>query len=409
MRIASSLLFARRAGVLICLGIPLLGGALSAQGAAPATGQATWARALDQLRSGDTAAALPQLERLVSANPGNRIYRFELARALSRLNRNARARYHLDQVRGASLSPRERDLVERLDATLAGRRSWSGYFSFRLRPETNGSRQTQDPVVVIGGRPFSISDTAVGKSTVSTVIRTGFRYAPAGATRIGAQVAMDAYVKHNDDRSLRDYQLAARPGVSIALNPRGRVTGGLLLGTRRAGNRPYSETFGLYFNHTRKLGAAGRVHLGGELSRTFRRDDTADIDRHLLFASYTRAIGGTTRVTLSGFAETNDSAQQEVAGLRSGIAFSGLHAFEGGLVAGVTLRGETADRRGVSRVFGRRRSDRTLAAELSLLHRNIRVGAFAPEIRVGIERNRSNIPLADYTNRTLSLGFRLSF
>ena len=78
-------------------------------------------------------------------------------------------------------------------------------------------------------------------------------------------------------------------------------------------------------------------------------------------------------------------------------------------MAGLSLRGELDDREGRNVTFGVARSDRTLSLDLRIYHRDFTIGTFAPELIMGVERNRSNIPLADYTNRYLSVGLTRQF
>ena len=75
----------------------------------------------------------------------------------------------------------------------------------------------------------------------------------------------------------------------------------------------------------------------------------------------------------------------------------------------MSLRLEDDERTGVNPVFGVARKDKKTVLDLRIYHRDFRVGQFAPQIQFGIERNRSNIPLADYTNRYFSLGLTRKF
>ncbi|WP_172975954.1 surface lipoprotein assembly modifier [Sulfitobacter sp. THAF37] len=369
----------------------------------------TWLTAVGFVQAGEPGRALPLIERLVSARPRNKKYRFELALALFRLGRDGRAKFHLEQLRGADLTPQERQVINRMIGAIDARRVWSGYFGLNIRPESNGTKQTEDRVLVIGGLPLTLDETAIGKATVSTIVTTGLTFAPEIGEGMKARLSLDAYLKHNSEVALRDYILTGRTGLSYTTPQQRYWDGGLLLGTRRAADRPYSETVGLYLNHARRVGNAGTLRLGGEVSRTFRRRGLADIDRMFLSVGYTHAVGGNAQLSFTGFVERNDSAQLTTDGLRRGLNLSGLYAFDGGLMTSLTLRGEMDDRTGVSRLFGAARSDRKLAADLRVYHRDFRIGSFAPEIQFGIERNRSNIPLADYTNRYLSIGLTRKF
>jgi hypothetical protein len=70
---------------------------------------------------------------------------------------------------------------------------------------------------------------------------------------------------------------------------------------------------------------------------------------------------------------------------------------------------QTDDRRGVEPVFGVTRKDRKTSLDLTIYHRDFRVGIFAPTLVIGVENNRSNVPLAAYKNRYISLGLTREF
>ncbi|MFC6762201.1 tetratricopeptide repeat protein [Sulfitobacter porphyrae] len=229
----------------------------------------TWLAAVRLVQAGQHAQALPLVERLVSAQPRNKKYRFELALALFRLGRDGRAKFHLEQLRGANLTPQERQIVTRMIGAIEARQVWSGYFSFNLRPESNGTKQTEDRVLVIGGLPLTLDDTAIGKATVSTIVTTGFSYGPSIGEGLKARFSLDAYLKYNPEVALRDYQVTGRAGLAFT-TPQGRYwDGGILMGTRRSADRPYSETFGLYLNYARRIGNAGTLRLGASCRGPF--------------------------------------------------------------------------------------------------------------------------------------------
>lgn len=395
----------RQAGAILSLCLTLLSTPLHAQDQQATT----WQTALELSQSGANAQALPLLEKLVSEAPKNKHFRFELALALFRLEKDIRARFHLERLLGAKLTAAERGMVLRVIATIDARRVWSAYFSFNLKPETNGTRQTQGSELVLGGYALTLDDEAIGKATTSAIVTTGFTYAPKITDRVKAQLSLGAYLKHSSEESLRDYQLTARAGLSFTPDALRQWGGGVSVATRHAGGAHYSDTFGFYGDHARRIGAAGTLRFGAQVTRAWGRNGAADIDRSFVHASYTYAIGGNASVTAGGFHEDNASKRRHLDGQRTGISLSGTYVFKGGLSTSLTLRGEMDNRTGINQVFGVARQDRKLAAELTVHHRDFRIGSFAPQIQFGIERNRSNIPLADFTNRSVSFSLTRRF
>lgn len=395
----------RQAGAVLGLCLTLVSAPLQAQ-ENPGT---AWQTALQLSKSGALTQALPLLEQLVSAAPKNKHYRFELALILFRLEKDVRARFHLERLLGTKLTAQERQMVHRVIATIDKRRLWSAYFSFNLKPETNGTKQTQGSEVVLGGYALALDDTAIGKATTSAIITTGITYAPKINDRVKAQLSLGAYLKHSNEKSLRDYQLLARAGLSFAPDPLRYWDAGVSVATRNAAGAHHSDTFGIYGNHARRIGQAGTLRFGAQMTRAWGRGGVADIDRSFLHASYSYAIGGNASVTAGGFFERNASEQGHVDGQRKGFSVSGAYVFDGGLSTSLTLRSEFDTRTGINQVFGVAREDRKLAAELTVHHRDFRIGSFAPQITFGFERNRSNIPLADFTNRSVSFSLTRKF
>ncbi|MDF1726168.1 MAG: surface lipoprotein assembly modifier [Sulfitobacter sp.] len=395
------------AGALRCLCLLLCLGLSTPSNAQDRTAQ--FQTATDLMAQGATDRALPLIEKLVSAEPNNKFYRFQLAVALYQLGQDGRARFHFDRLRGAALTPRERQLVLGYLNQIDARKVWSATFSFNIKPESNGIKQTENHTLMLGDLPLTLNDTAIGKPTVSTIIAPGFSYTPTLREGLKAQFSLSAYLKYNDEKALRDYQLTGRAGLYLQRDARQASYGGLLLGVRRVADRPYSQTAGLYAGRGQRIGERGTLRFGSEVTREFRRDGRADIDRLFLSADYAHVVAPNLQLSIGGFAEKTDSDSATEAGHRLALSAGGLYAFEGGLMAGLSLRGELDDRDGINGLFGVARSDRTLALDLRLYHRDFTIGTFAPELVMGIERNRSNIPLADYTNRYLSVGLTRNF
>lgn len=386
-----------------------LGLSLACPAGVSAAPQQDWGRALVLMQAGQTEAALPLLEGLVSQDPANKDYRFELALALYRLGSDFRAKWHLDQVRGAGLTEPEARMVEHLRDRIDARRIWSGYLGLRLRPESNVGRQTTDNSVNVGGLNFALNPAARGRPGTSTIVTAGLGVHPNVAPRTKAVLRLNSWLRHNRDRALRDYQLVGRAGLGHSPDPRRRIAGGILLGHRWVADRAYSASSGLWLDHSVLVGAAGRLDLGTEVSATDTRGAIPDSRRYLLSASYSHAVTGNAQLALGGFLERTDTAQGNLAGHRQGLSLSGLYMFRGGLVAGLRLATQTDRRDGPEPVFGVARRDRNLTLDLSIHHREFRIGMFAPELQIGFERNRSNIPLADYDNKYLSIGLTRNF
>lgn len=370
---------------------------------------AEWPLALELMASGQVQAALPFLERLVSADPANKNYRFELALALFQLKRDFRAKWHLEQVRGASLTAPEARLVEQVLAQIAARSVWTASFSLSLKPESNASRKTSVDTVSVGGLDFTLSPESRAKPAVSVLVAAGLGYSPRLSEHWRARFSLNANLRHNKDSSLRDYQLTARAGLQYSGDERCNFAAGLQQGYRWVSNRRYSGSTGIWGEHTRLVGARGQLTLGFDFSKIRHEVALPDSNRALASVSYGHAVSGKARVTVSGYLEKTRGNLPSLAGTRSGIFVSGIYAWNGGLVTSLQLGQQYDERRGPEPLFGVTRGDETTSLSMTIYHRDFRIQSFSPTLVIGVEKNRSNIPLARYDNRYMSLGLTRSF
>ena len=208
-------------------------------------GGAALTRAVALMNDGSVAEALPLLERLVSRAPRNVPARFALAEALFRLGRDARARYHLELLRGGTLGAQDRRLIDGRIAQLDARRVWQAYFSLNIRPESNGTRQTSDGAITIGGVPFTLNEAAIGRPSTSVIVQSGIALTPPVAENTRARLSLDGYFRLNDNDRLRDTVLTFRAGLSHAPAPGRSGAAGCSWrrGTRAGGTIPTASGF----------------------------------------------------------------------------------------------------------------------------------------------------------------------
>ncbi len=367
-----------------------------------------WDRALVAVENGDHQAALVDLERLVSLNPANVNYRFELALTLYKLGQDGRARYHLGLLEGTALQPGARHAVGQLTEKINTRRRLSGYFSFGLRPESNVGRQTESKTVLISGLPFELEQS--GEPGVSGKINAGLSYGSRLSPRLHARLRADLAAKLNKDAAYRDISVTGRAGLQFSKTSRSAVAGGLLLGTRWIGDAPYSDTVGAYVDYAQQAGAKGRLNLNLQFANTRHKDRSPDHNIILAHLSYAHGISANAQLRFGVFHQHTSSADTTAAGTNTGLTFGADYAFRGGLVAGLDVSVSRDTRDGFNAgLFSEARKDEKIKAELRLHHREIQFYNFAPQLIVGIERNKSNNTLVDYTNEYMTIGFTRKF
>jgi len=384
-------------------------GVLVAQPDPAAAQTQAWPRAMELMTAGEPEAALPLLESLVSQDPNNKRYRFELALALFHLDKFMRSKWHLEQVRGADLTPPEAKLVERLLAEIGARSVWSGSMTIALRPETNASRKTAIDTINIGGLNFQLTPDSKAKPGVSLVTTTGLTYSPKITQRLKASFGMFTNLRFNEDKDLRDYQIFLRQGLSYFPDTRSRFAGGLQQGYRWVGDRGYSSSLGVWAEHSKLIGPRGRLDFGLDLSETQYRVGLPDSQRGLITAGYSHAVTGNATIGITGFIEKTQGSRPDLVGNRAGISITGLYGWEGGLMTSLRFSHRTDKRDGPETLFGITRNDQNTAIEANIYHRDFRIMSFAPTLALGFERNQSNVSLARYDNSYVSIGLTHDF
>lgn len=367
-----------------------------------------WERALVAVEQGDHQAALGDLEHLVSLNPANINYRFELALTLSKLGQDGRARYHLDLLGGTALQPGARNAVAGLTEQINARRKLTGYFSFGVLPESNVGRLTESKTVLISGLPVNLEQS--GEAGVSFKVNTGLSYGKRLSPRVHALVRADLAAKLNKEAAYRDVSVTGRAGFQFSKNTRSAIAGGLLLGTRWIGDAPYSDTVGAYVNYAQQAGAKGRLNFNLQFAHTQHKDRSPDHNIALAHLSYAHGISANAQLRFGVFHQQTNSADKTAAGTNTGVTFGANYAFRGGLIAGLDLSLSRDRRDGFNTaLFSEARRDEKIKMDMTLHHRDIRVFTFAPQLIVGIERNKSNNTLVDYTNKYMTIGFTRKF
>ncbi|MBM1558407.1 DUF560 domain-containing protein [Sulfitobacter mediterraneus] len=367
-----------------------------------------WERALAAVGKGDAQAALADLERLVSLHPANVHYRFELAATLYKLGLDGRARYHLDLIASSELQPGARYAVAQLNDKISARRKWNGYFSFALIPESNVSRQTDSETIIIQGLPFQLQQR--GEPGVSVKVNTGLSYDKRLSPQLNARFRADLSAKLNKEKAFRDIALTGRAGLHFSKNSRSAVEGGLLLGARWIGDKPYSDTIGAYMNVAHRVSPKGRLNFTLQLVNTQHKDQSPDHNIALTQVSYTHGISANAQLRFGAFYQITNSADLTAGGAAKGLTFGSDYAFRGGLIGSLDLSVSRDNREGFNiALFTEARQDEKYKIELKLHHRDVRIMDFAPQLIVGFERNKSNNSIVDFANRYLTIGLTKKF
>lgn len=370
-----------------------------------------WESALQDVRAGAYRTALPKLERLVSAAPGETQFRLELARTLFFIGVGDRARYHFNLSLGdPTLSEAEVAVVDRYLDRIAERSAWSGQFSFAVIPESNPGQRTSTTTLNIGGLPFEISSGDRDSAGVGLSLKGRLRWSPRLSRDLRGRFELAGRQEIFDQDEFNDLFLRGVAGLDLLGDRGSRLGMAVTYQQRWIAGQEFSYGPGLEISGAKRLGNATRGWA--RLSVTDLEHATLterDGLRTRLDLGVRRAI--TQRFMANGSifaqrvaAQAEDEAYEEV-GVRAG----GRYAFKGGITMG--LHAWVAHRRNdaAQSFFPDLRDDIRWGGKARFTHRDISWNGFAPEVSVRYERRSSNIELYDYENIGLSIGVTRDF
>jgi len=370
-----------------------------------------WASALGDIRRGAPRAALPKLERLVSAAPGQTRFRLELARTLFLIGADDRARYHFGLALGdPTLSPAEVAVVERYLDRIAARSAWSGRITFAIVPQSNPGQRTGARTVEIGGLPFRIDPEGRARSGTGIVLGGRLRWSPRLARDVRGRFQVSARQEAFENTAFNDRILRGVAGIEL-LGDRGREIGIAATYRRRwVAERPFSHGPGVRVNFARRFGQANRGWLRAGVT-DLRHDELARRDGLRLRASagLTRAVTQRFVANASIFGRAAKAEADYERYREAGARIGGRYAVRGGAVLG--LQGWAAQRshEAPAPFFTEARDETRWAITATASHRDASWNGFAPEIHLTYETRDSNIALYDYTNTSLSIGITRAF
>lgn len=369
-----------------------------------------WLLSQARMLSQKPRAALPDLERLVTAFPDDPRFRLALGRALYEVGADDRARFHLERAKGAV---EEEELLARIDELIDSidrRKSWEISFRGAIRPESNPFRRTASDTVSIGGINFRLDPNATAEGGTSLVLESSAVWTPNLSRDVKANLGLSMSSQSFEDSSLNDISLRARAGV-LAVWDRGRAAGaGLSFQRRTVGGDLYSDGPGAYATAQARIGPRTRGML---------RYSVVDLEfpdlpnrnglRRSVSIELQCVISPQMVARTSVFQDQTLAQASHESGIASGLSAGATYAWKGGLITSVSgsLSGER--RNGESPLFAEKRSDQTAAVSFDIGHREFTVAGFAPTLTVGYDQRVSNISLYDFSNTRVSVGLTREF
>lgn len=362
---------------------------------------------LAMLRGALSEAAL-LLRAVLDEQPQAQPVRLELARVLEAMGDDAGARRALREAQAGGLPPDVARVVDRYSQALRARKPFGASIELAFAPDTNVNRATRSETLGTVLGDFTLEDDARERSGIGLALR-GQVY---GRVPVAAKVNLLGRLSGTADLyregEFNDLGIAVSAGPEVMSgSDRIALEGGSQW--RWYGGAPYSQAYTLGANLLHPIGRTAQLRLSGTTAWiTNRRNHLQSGQQYAATVSYERALSG--RAGLGAAISIDRLALRDPGYSSTGGQVSVFAYREVGPVTAVAslAHGLTeADER--LSLYPRRRSDRTWRASISATLRNLRVGQFAPFVRVTAERSASTVEVYDYRRLRGEVGVTRAF
>lgn len=359
-------------------------------------------------RLGKIHEAAVELRVILDEKPKAARVRLELARMHVMLGNIGAAEREFRAAEAAGLPPEVERMVRFYANALNARKPFGGSFEVALAPDSNINRATRSDTLgtVIGD--FTLDEDAKARSGLGLSLRgqAYLREELTAGTKLLVRLSTDADLyresRFNDIsagfQAGPEYE-SGRDRIQLSAGPTWRWYGGEL----------YNVALGVNAAWHHPVGKRGMLRVSGAVSHVDnRRNDLQDSETYSLSASLDRAFSARFGGGAQLFAARDDARDAGYATTSGGIS---LYAFrEIGRTTAVATLGYSrleADRRLF--LYPERRTDDRFSASVAGTFRSLRIGPFAPLVRLRWERNRSSVELYDYKRLAGELGITSAF
>ncbi len=353
--------------------------------------------------------AAEQYEAILLIRPDLTSARLELARAHYAAGQDDKAKHHFELSLGDSLPTSVESVVENFLNAIDARKRWSAHVSLAALPETNAVRRTGRQIVQIGGATFRLNEDAREASGVGAQLSAGAAYSPTVGTALRGHVSFSAAAKLYEQSAWNDIALAGKVGLARLFDG-GSVSGGIKLGRRWTGSDGFWRSIGPWSSSDIRV--SKRLRALVRVSAEYRKHDEREgLDGwHASLSPVARyVVDSQTLLEVGPQFELVNAREDHLSSRLAGLGIGVSRAFENGITASLSVSARLSRYRGPDPLFQKTREDRLSWLSARVLHRSFQVGGFAPYLGYSYERSRSNIPLHEYENHGLILGFTREF
>lgn len=334
--------------------------------------------------------------------------RLELARMLAALGHENEARRELRQAQAAGIPPEAAPMVEQFAAALRSPQRFGGSIEWSLAPDSNINRATQARTLDTIIAPLTLSDDARARSGlgVHTAGQAFARLPLTSSLAILPRVAGLANLY--GDEGLNDISASALLGVEWR-GRKDRFSPSVGETWRWYGGERYARTQTVALDWVRSLDARSQLVVSGSAgAATYDQNSLQDGGLYDASASYERAIGGASGVTLTASATRQTARDPGYATWGAGATLGAWRETRlGTIFASAGLRRTVGDDRLF--LFPEARREWLVTARAGMTFRTLAVARLAPIIRVSLEENASTVGIYDYSRLAVEVGFTRAF
>ena len=354
------------------------------------------------------SAAAIEFRRILDDRPKAARVRLELARMQAMLGNLRSAEREFRAAEAAGLPPEVERMVRFYANALSARKPFGGSLEIALAPDSNINRATRSDTLgtVIGD--FELDKDAKARSGLGLSLR-GQAYLRIGLERNSQLLtrisASGDFYRAGD---FNDYALSLQTGPEYT-SGRDRIAFYAGPGWRWYGGDPYSTTLGGGASWQHPMGKRAQLRIEAGISDVDnRRNDLQDSTVTTLSAALDRAFTARAGGGVQLYGNRDKARDPGYATATGGLS---VYAFrELGRTTAVVSLGYShleADERLF--LYPRRRIDDRFTASVAGTFRSLRIGSFAPLLRLRYERNRSSIELYDFRRIAGEFGVTSAF
>ena len=377
--------------------------------AAPSDVQANFLKGMIAVAKGNQRQAIRIFRSILIDHPDATRVRLELARAFFLAKDYANA---LRQFQFALAGNPPAEVVANINkyvASIRDAKSLSYNFGFAIAPDTNLNTGSSAREVTLFGLPFDLSEDARHRSGVGIAIETGAEWAPRIGKGTRLRLGVSGQRREYSGSNFDDMTAAAYAGPRL-VSGRWDLS---LLGTgykRWYGGRPYNQAKGGRLEATYYL--TPRLGISGALAAqwvNYRRARERDGRLFSLNAAAFHALTSSSAVTVKGGISRQEARTPAYANWSGFLAVGYFRDLPKGFSIYVEPSLSLARYDEALLGFGRKRSDNSQSALITLLNRHLVLTRFTPRISYTFTRQRSSIPLYAFKRSRVEVGLTTVF